>query len=437
MRDIALTLVFGLLLLAVFKHPVIGAYLWAWVSLMNPHKMTYGFAFTLPFAQTAAAVTLLMYVASNARRLPPMNAIVGVQLAMLGWMVVSSAFALAPMDVVLDRVVFVAKIHVMLFVTWALVTEAKHLKTLISVVTLSVAFFGIKGGIWTVLTGGGNRVWGPPGGMLEGNNELAVGLVMLLPMLYFMRQTSSLRWLRHALTLAMVCVTFSILGSQSRGALLALLSMAFFLGLKGKHPVRTSLVLLAGVALAVAFMPDSWSERMDTMRTYQTDGSAMSRIWTWNTMLNAALDRPLIGVGFGADSHEVFERYAPRDEIYAIFQGSVYVAHSIYFQMLGEHGFVGLALFLVLGLVSWRVAGRVGRQSLQTGVHADWIPLLMRMVQVSLIGYAVGGTFLSIAYLDLPYYIIGFAVLADDLLRRETAKAPRAAAVRPVQAVAR
>lgn len=437
MRDIILTALFGLLLVAVFKHPVVGAYLWAWVSLMNPHKLTYGFAFSLPFAQAAAAVTLLMFLLSKARRMPPVNAIVGVQLAMLGWMAVTSAFALAPADVVIDRVIFVAKIHLMLLVTWALLTEAKHLKTLVWVVTLSVAFFGIKGGIWTVLTGGSNRVWGPPGGMMEGNNELAVALVMLLPMLYFLRQTAAQKWLRHALTFGMVCVTFSVLGSQSRGALLALLSMAFVLGLKGKYPVRTSLVLLAGVALAVAFMPDTWSERMDTMRTYETDGSAMSRIWTWNTLWNAAVDRPLIGVGFGADSTEVFERYAPRDPIYAIFAGSVYVAHSIYFQMLGEHGFVGLGLFLLLGLVTWHVAARVGRESMRTGVHADWMPLLMRMVQASLVGYAAGGAFLSLAYLDLPYYIIGFVVSAQDLLRRAPAVAKVPANVAVAGAIAR
>jgi len=341
-----------------------------------------------------------------------------VQMLLLGWMTLTSFFAIAPADAVFDRWLFVFKINVMLWVTWMLVCDARQLRVLIWVVTLSVAFFGIKGGVWTVLTGGGGRVWGPPGGMLQENNALAVGLVVLMPMLYYLRQTEPRGWLRHALTAAMVACAFSILGSQSRGALVALLAMAFFLGLKSKHPVRTSLALVVLGVVAGSFMPDSWTSRMDTINTYQSDNSAMSRIWTWHTLWNAAVDRPFVGAGFLADNREVFARYAPTDEIYRQFQGHVFVAHSIYFQMLGEHGFVGLGLYLVLGLTSWRTARRVARTTRDDEVLGSWLPLLMRMVQVSLIGFAVGGAFLSLAYVDLPFMIVGFVVLGDALARR-------------------
>lgn len=417
MRDIALTALVAALLLAVFKHPVLGAYVWAWLGLMNPHKLTYGFAFRLPFAQATAAVTLLALLMTRKRHALPMSGIVIVLLLLVFWMMCTSLFAIAPHDDVIDRVIFVLKIQFMLLVTWMLVTDAKQLRVLIWVVTFSVCFFGIKGGIWTVLTGGGGRVWGPPGGMLEENNALAVALVMLLPILYFLRQTESNRWLRYLLLFSMVTVTFSVLGSQSRGALLALLSMAFFLGLKGKYPMRTSLALGVFVLIAIGFMPDTWTNRMDTISNYQADGSAMSRIWTWTTLWNAAVDRPLFGVGFRADNPMVFARYASLEGNFAIFAGHVYVAHSIYFQMLGEHGFVGLGLFLSLGVVTWITAGKVARKTTEDPEFGTWMPLLMRMVQVSLIGYAAGGAFLSLAYLDLPYYVIGFVVTATALLR--------------------
>jgi probable O-glycosylation ligase (exosortase A-associated) len=269
-----------------------------------------------------------------------------------------------------------------------------------------------------VMTGGGGRVWGPPGGMLEGNNELAVALIILMPMLFYLRQTEANVWLRRLLLFSMVTVVFSILGSQSRGALLGLLAMAFFLGLKGKHPVRTSLLLLAFGVLALAFMPETWSGRMDSINTYQKDGSAMSRIWTWTTLWNAAVDRPFVGAGFAADNDAVFSRYAPQDDHYAIFRGRVFVAHSIYFQVLGEHGFVGLALFLLLGLTTWITAGRIARRVRDDAEFGAWMPLLMRMVQVSIVGYGVGGAFLSLAYLDVPYYVMGFVVSAWALVHR-------------------
>lgn len=429
MRDIALTALVAALLLAVFKHPVLGAYVWAWLGLMNPHKLTFGFAFRMPFALATAAVTLLAFSMTSKKQSLPMSGIVPVLLLLVFWMCVTSPFAFAPQEEVIDRLVFVLKVQVMLLVTWMLVTDAKQLRVLIWVVTFSVCFFGIKGGVWTVLTGGGGRVWGPPGGMLEENNALAVALVMLLPILYFLRQTETNKWLKHLLLFSMVTVTFSVLGSQSRGALLALLSMAFFLGLKGKHPVRTSLALAVLGLIAIGFMPDTWTTRMDTISNYQADGSAMSRIFTWNTLWSAALDRPLVGVGFRADNPAVFARYASLEGPYAIFAGRVYVAHSIYFQMLGEHGFVGLALFLALGIVTWRTAGKLARQTKDDADFGDWMPMLMRMVQVSLIGYASGGAFLSLAYVDLPYYIIGFVVTATALVRNRDKQ--RAAAQSP------
>jgi probable O-glycosylation ligase (exosortase A-associated) len=419
MRDLVLVLAFAVLLPAVFKHPVIGAYLWAWFSLMNPHKMTYGFAYALPFAQMIAIVTMAALALNTRRQRLPMNAITLLWLALAVWMCVSSLFALNASDVVLERWIFVMKIHVMLFVSLMLVVDAKQFRALVVIVTLSIAYFGIKGGVFTAITGGAYRVWGPAG-MLGGNNELAVGLVAVVPFLYWMRQTAARPWIRHLLTVSVVLCVLSILGTQSRGALLGVLAMAFFLGLKSQHPVRVSLGILVMLALAIGFMPDSWTERMDTIGSYEEDTSAMSRLWTWATLWNAAVDRPLVGTGFRADSVEIFARYAPLGGKWEAFSGleKVWVAHSIYFQMLGEHGFVGLALYLALWITVWVQAGRLARAAVVVPDLAAWLPLLLRMIQVSLIGFAVGGAFLSLAYLDLPYYFMGYVILARVFVDR-------------------
>jgi probable O-glycosylation ligase (exosortase A-associated) len=426
MRDIALSLVVAALLVLTLKHPVVGAYLWAWLSLMNPHKLTYGFANNLPFAYVAAVVAVVSLAMTKKRQMVPFTGITVTLLVMLFWMTITSFFAIAPVEQVQERWIFVMKIQFMLFVTLMLVLESKQLRVLIWIVTFSVAFFGVKGGIWTVATGGGGRVWGPPAGMLEGNNELAVGLVILMPMMYYLWATDKHRYIRWALLFSMASCTFAILGTQSRGALVAMVSMLFFLGLKGRYPVRTSMLLVVFSAIAIAFMPDTWTNRMDTIRSFQEDDSAMSRIWTWTTLWNAAVDRPLIGAGFQADNVTVFKMYAPTDGEFAIFQGRVYVAHSIYFQMLGEHGFIGLGLFLLLGLVTWFTAGALAKQTKNDEELGSWMPMLMRMVQVSLIGYASGGLFLSLAYLDLPYYMLGFVVLSGAIAKRRFAQVKQA-----------
>lgn len=412
MRDITLAAFIAGMLLVTLRRPVFGALMWAWISMMNPHTMTYGFASRMPWALVIALTTLVGFAISKERKPLPLNGGTLLILLLLAWMTVTSAFALNPIEgEVLDRWVFVLKILFMLLITFMLVRGRKEIDWLIWVMVISVGFYGVKGGLWTLATGGGGRVWGPPGGNLAGNNELAVGLVIIFPWMYYLREMATHRWLRMALVASMVAVAFGILGSQSRGALLAVVSMAVVMGAKGKHMIRTMLVLAVVGLAALAFMPDSWTSRMDTIQTYEADTSAMSRIWTWKTLWNAVLDRPLVGAGFRADNLLVFQRYAPVDG-FEIFQGKVFVAHSIYFQAMGEQGFVGLGIYLSLGLWTWFAAGRLARLTQNDPEFSAWVPLLMRMTQVSLVGFAVGGAFLSLMLLDLTYYIPGVVVLA-------------------------
>lgn len=423
MRDILITLaVFGLIPF-ILRAPVIGAYAWAWLGMMVPHRTAYGFARTMPFSQAVAIATLLGMLFTKKRKPFPVNAISITLVLLLVWMTVTSFYAINPREgAVQDRWIFVMKIQLMLFATMLLIRGRTDIERLIWVITLSIAFYGVKGGIWTLLTGGGGRVWGPPGGMIEGNNEFAVALTMLVPLMYYLHQVSQRKWLRWAMLFSIGATGMSILGSQSRGALLALLAMAFFLGLKGKHPVRTSLLLILAMTAAIGFMPDSWTSRMDSIQSYQADGSAMSRLYTWKTLWACAVDRPLVGAGFVSDNLTVFLKYAPREGEFEPFYGAVYVAHSIYFQLLGEHGFPGLILFVLLGVFTWRTAGRLARQTRDDPEFGTWVPKLMPMIQVSLIGYGVGGAFLALGYLDLPYYIVAVVSMTQATIKERQAQ---------------
>ena len=159
------------------------------------------------------------------------------------------------------------------------------------------------------------------------------------------------------------------------------------------------IVLAAGL---IAFMPDSWTNRMDTIQTYAQDTSALGRINAWWMAFNLAKDN-FFGGGFALYTAEVFAKYAPDPT-------DVKAAHSIYFMVLGEHGFIGLFLFVLLWVLVWLSAGRLrvqGRLQPQT----EWLSNLGAMCQVSLAGYAVGGAFLSLSYYDLPYNVLLLVVL--------------------------
>lgn len=416
MRDFIVSGIVFCLLPYILRNPVIGAYTWAWLSMMSPHRAVFGFARGIPFAQIVAICTMLGLLMSRDRKPIQATPITITLVLLLIWMSFTSAFAMAPTDQVIDRWVFVMKTQTMLLVTMMLIRGRLQIDRLIWIVVISIAFYGVKGGVWTVLTGGGGRVWGPPG-LLEGNNELAVALVMMVPLMIYMLQNTTHKWLRPALIFSIVTTCFGILGSQSRGALLAIVAIGFFLAIKSQRPVLMSVIITTGLVAVVAFMPDTWTQRMDTIGSYQADGSAMSRVYTWRTLLNCALDRPMTGAGFAADNIVVFSRYAPTDAEFASFEGTVFVAHSIYMQMLGEHGFPGLIIFLALGVTTWRTAGRLARQTKADPEFGKWVPTLMPMIQVSLMGYAVGGAFLSLAYLDVPFYFVALVALVDATWR--------------------
>jgi probable O-glycosylation ligase (exosortase A-associated) len=199
--------------------------------------------------------------------------------------------------------------------------------------------------------------------------------------------------------------------------------MALVLGLKSRYPARFSVALLVVGAAMVSFMPDSWQRRMDTIATYQEDQSAMQRIWTWTTLWNAAVDRPLIGTGFRADNPVVYDLYGLIPGFEHFHGRWTPVAHSVYFQALGEHGFPGLLLFVSIGLWLWFRASALARSTRDDPEYRDWVPLLMRMCQVSIVGYAVGGAFLSLMLFDVPYYIVGLVVLVQATVNERRAAA--------------
>jgi probable O-glycosylation ligase (exosortase A-associated) len=206
------------------------------------------------------------------------------------------------------------------------------------------------------------------------------------------------------------------IGTYSRGALLAIGATLFMLWLKSKRKVVFAVAFVPVIPIAAMLMPEQWTERMNTIQTYEQDASALGRINAWWMCYNLAKDR-LFGGGFSIYDYETFIRYAPDPN-------DVHAAHSIYFAALGEHGFVGLFLYLAFGFFCWRAASRVVR--LSKGVaDLQWAYTLGTMLQVTMVSFAVGGAFLSLLYFDVPYYLAMILVALDALVKRHLEEAQR------------
>ncbi len=410
MRDLFVAaIIFGSLPF-ILRRPYIGALMWVWVSVMNPHRLAYGFAHNFPFAEIIALTTLFsVAIHRDERHFPLVPATVSLILFML-WMNVTSIFAIH-FDQIYYHWSTIMKVLLMTLVTITVLHKKEHIRLLIWVLVVSLGFYGVKGGLFT-LNGNGSLVFGPENSYIEENNALGLALIMTIPLMRFLQLTEPRKWVRFGLTLSMILCGLSALGSYSRGALIAITAASIFLWLKSQQKIRIGVALLILLPILITFMPDKWEKRMHTIETYQQDGSAMARINAWQTAWNLAMDRPIVGGGFEIYDMGIIQKYAPHPEL------GVHAAHSIYFQTLGEHGFVGLALFLAMGFFTWRDGSWIIAKTRDRPDMA-WANNLAKMLQVSQIAYASGGAFLSLAYFDLPYYVLAAMVLTRVAVEKE------------------
>ncbi|WP_137938914.1 putative O-glycosylation ligase, exosortase A system-associated [Chitinivorax sp. B] len=431
MRDIVLVLFILGSVPFIFKRPWIGAVLWAWISLMNPHRFTWGFAYDFQVAMIIGGSTLLAFVFKlKDVKAPPKNgAMIALGLFVL-WLNITLPFSFNLEQVygMWDKVM---KIMLMLFVTSMLIIEKRQIQVLTWVVALSIGLLGLKGGLFTVLQGGENRVWGPAGSFIEGNNEIGLAFIVVIPLMYYLHEQVTDKRIRWALLACIAGSAAAALGTHSRGALLAIAAMTLFLWLKSPRKLLNGFIIVLLSPLLYFFMPEKWHDRMATIETYQDDASAMGRINAWQMAYNLAKDN-FFGGGFQIYDGNIFARYAPDPE-------KVHAAHSIYFQILGEHGFIGLFLYILVGFMTWRLATRLIKQA-DGKNELRWISLFCRMSQVSIAGFAVGGAFLSLAYFDLPYYLLIIMSTMDRWLRGQQTASPVAMQMgngtRPVRGMA-
>jgi probable O-glycosylation ligase (exosortase A-associated) len=382
---------------AIVLRPHLGVLVWFWIAFMNPHRLTWGFAFDTPFAMMVAVVTLGAWLVSREPKTVPWTVPSVLLVAMAGWITLTTVSAEMPEAAWTDWRSAI-KILVMSYVTAAMFQTRERLHALIWVVVISLGFYAFKGGLFTVLTGGQHHVFGPPHSFLSDNNQLAMHLLVGLPLMVYLLQQTKNAYIRAGLVGVTVLGVFAIVGSQSRGAFLALVCAGVFLLRNAPHRLKLGAAALVSTVVVMMFLPAAWYERMATILNYQQNESAMSRLEAWTFAYKVAVDRPIVGGGFGiVQDSDLYLRLVPEAD-------TVFNFHSIYFEMLGNHGFIGLGLFVALGLATFLSFGRTAKAAADDP-SAKWARDLGRMGQVSVVAFGAAGAFLNAAFFDVTYLL--------------------------------
>jgi putative inorganic carbon (HCO3(-)) transporter len=416
MRDfVILAIVLGATPICFFR-PYFGLLMWTWLAYFNPHRMTWGPAYNFPVAVLVGGATLagLPFAKETNRRMLTLQTIL--LLSLWAWLGVTTLHA--AYDPVLVhhlpytklQFIQICKILLMTMLMIWLVSSRDRFRYLFLVTAFSFGFFAIKGTVFGLITSGQFRVYGPPDSFIEDNNALGLAFNMTLPIFYFMARTEQKKWVRWFLHTSFYCAILASILTYSRGALLGLGVVLIALALKSRHKVLAGILLVVCAWCVIAFAPGRWMDRMGTFFHGNLDNSAELRLNAWRFAFELAKHYPITGGGLQTFTPQLYQRFAP---------GLDYAGpHSIYFQTLGEHGFVGLFIFLLL-LGSCLVGLMRLRRQAGALPSAEWIVPYTDMLLISLLAYMISGAFLELAYFDLFYQVVASVILLKILYRNE------------------
>jgi putative inorganic carbon (hco3(-)) transporter len=383
-----------------------------------------------------ALVLLVSMLFSKEKLTLPANALVKVWALFLIWLSICTYEALNPEPATEDWIK-IMKIQATTLATMLLMKDFQKVNQLIWVIVFSIGFYSVKGGVFTIMTGGGYHVFGPEGSDIDENNALAVAILMIIPFMVYLDKFPPRPWVKQIMPYCIFLSMASVIGSQSRGAFLAIGAVGIFFWWKSGNKARTAGVMIFFALFALLFMPQSWQDRMSSIGDYKQDSSAMGRINAWQYSFNVANAR-LTGGGLQSWSLDHYAEYGvPTDQAFA--------AHSIYFSVLNDSGWPGLILFLTILLLMWRQLGSVIKKTEDSSEHADY-NFLARMLQISILAFMAGGAFLSLAYFDLAWHFMAITIVMTQLGRelsineggdKKVQQPPKRAGVRRRRRIAR
>src|ERR1051325_9822647 len=249
MRDIWLVAWVALGIGFTFRFPFVGVLLWEWFSLMSPHQDTFGFSQLLPLNLIIALATIASWAFAKEPKQIPRHSIFVLLALLLLWMTFNSFFAFNPRWSwpIWDRT---WRIVIFGFVVAVMATNRTRIEAIIWVAVISLLYYGVKGGIFTVVTGGVYKVFGPENTIIGDNNQLALALLMTLPLVEYLRSSVANKTFSKVLAACMVCTAIAIIGSYSRGAYIAMAAIAILALFKAQRKfIFLGILLVAAGAI--------------------------------------------------------------------------------------------------------------------------------------------------------------------------------------------
>jgi putative inorganic carbon (HCO3(-)) transporter len=388
---------------------------YVWVDTFQPQNVAYVILNQVPVAMVMGGAAVIGYFILDRRSPPRFTLASALQLLLALWVTLTMVWAEAPVpgwekwNWAFKSIMFSAFIPLV-------IRSRVQIEAFAQTYVFSLAANFVPFGAKTLISGGG---YGQNLGLLTGNSGLAEGgllstlCLMAVPLALFLGRHGQLLPKTKPVRLAYFGIAglavVTALGTFERSALIGLVILAMYMLSRSRHKLRLGL-LLGVFALALVYVMSSrWTERISTIGDYAEESSALVRILVWRWTFNYAVSHPL-GGGFAAYLIDSVELPDGTVEFGRAF-------HSIYFELLGEQGWIGLGLFCLLSGSTLLGLRRMARRARKVPEMA-WCADMSDALQSALMVFLTAGAFVGIAFQPMFWYFIAMSISLREYVHR-------------------
>lgn len=423
MRDLVLLAILTTLLPFAFSNVFVAYLAWAWTALISLDAYTFGLLREVRINLIFALITLLALVLSHksreTRQFASFSTLIFAAFALHATFSMLFAYEGNPLNV--EKYTEFMKVIVFCFCMPFIVHGRDRIHAFVLMLAIGLGFHGLTEGLKVIVSAGAHHVAGIA--KFGDNNHFAVAIAMITPILYYLVQYSKSKLIRYSAFGGFLLNVASVVGTYSRGGLVCIAAAGMWLILSGRKKLVGLVFVVIGAIVVVLAAPEAWNERMSTIDNAGQDTSFMQRVDSWQVNSAIALANPVFGGGFMAcQIQSIWDRFYGNTGLlgFVKVERSVIAraAHSIYFQSMGDLGFVGLALFIAVISTVFYSRYRIKQLAAKSRLNLKWATDLADVLSASVFAYLVGGAAVSLAYYEGMYM---FAMLAE-VLRREVVK---------------
>lgn len=425
MRDYVALIAFVFMLFMSTRSAFSAYLLWGWAGLISLDAYLYGFMRGVSYVQTFAIVCLTLLLLKKDDELVKFKSNrTSVLLILFAFhALLCATFAFPGLDRNWELFLNLIKTLLFCILMPLLVTSYFRIHAVIIIIALAVSFHASLDGLKFLASAGSHVAIG--NAKIGDNNHLAMTVLMVVPFLLYLYKYSDKKLVRWGFMLVLIITALAVVATNSRGGLLSMIALGIWIILKSNRKVLGFLLAGLVMGLIVLTAPESWTKRMDTINDASGDASFMGRVTAWKRASAIAVENPVLGGGFHAgQAASLFQQFRYKQGLLGFVEtpdvGYPAASHSIYFEVMGDLGFVGLLIFLAIIANALIVRLEIKKLASNKNSSLIWANDLSDMLAGCMIVYIVGGALLSAAYFDLPYIIMMLMEVVKQQIVRAT-----------------